>query len=47
MSLCYPEANPLTPFATPTQPIGTIALDPCQHRLAGEDHLMAQGYQVP
>ena len=47
MSLCYPKSNSLTLFATPTQPIGTVALDPCQLHLAGEDHLVAQGYQGP
>lgn len=47
MSLCYSEANPLTLFATAIQPSGTIAPDLCQHRSAGEDHLVAQGYRVP
>lgn len=46
MFLCYSETNPLTRSATPVQPSDTISLDLCQHHSAGEDHLLAQGYQV-
>lgn len=41
------KKNPLALSASPFQPSGTIAPDPCQHHSAGEDHLLAQGYHVP